>query len=122
MRIRYSFRVEFGQLPDATTILETTRMLHNEFLLNPNRFWDKYSKWLRPMNSLCPGHFFSINHSEDFKFVNYHRQNCSLTLEYTDLGKNYAKVNFEYPQAVPYKVSNQVNLTPLKSSKFFIYS
>ena len=105
MRIRYSFRTEMGRLPGATIIMETTRKLHNEFVSDPNKFWFKYEAWLRPMNSLCPGHFFSINKDgKEFKFTEYYANDCTLKLEYMDLGKNYAKVTFEVDDSMPYKV------------------
>merc|ERR1712131_44664 len=87
MKIRYSFRTEMGHLPNATIIMETTRKLHNEFIRNPHDFWKKYETWLRPMNCLIPGHFFSINKgSKDFKFTEYYAHDCALKLEYMDLG------------------------------------
>lgn len=118
MRIRYSYRTEMGHLPNATVIMETTRKLHYEFIENPTAFWKKYEEWLRPMNSLNPGHFFSINiGSKEFKFIEYFAQDCVLRLEYMDLGKNYAKVTFEADDSFPYKVasgkynSNQTSLS-----------
>ena len=94
-----------GNLPNATVIMETTRKLHEEFVANPIVFWRKYEKWLRPMNSLVPGHFFSIcENADEFKFVEYYGKSCLLELEYTDLGRNYAKVMFNTEAAHPYKV------------------
>ena len=107
MKIRYSFRTEKKSLPEATTILETTRQLHHEFTQNPAKFWKAYEEWLRPMNCLVPGHFISINKdSKDFKFTKYYNNTCPLRLEYMELGKNYVKVTFEIDEVLPYKVSS----------------
>lgn len=105
MRVRFSFRTEKGPLPDAVTLMETTRKLHKEISEGPKKFWDRYSQWIRPMNQLQNGIFISINWDcEDFKFTEYFHEDSKLTLEYTQLGPNYAKIIFEHEDAIPYRV------------------
>ena len=108
MRIRYSFRSEKGMLPDATTLMETTRKLHNEIKKNPSKFWIKYEEWIKPMNQLQNGLFISINQdSEDFKFVEYCDEESDIKLEFTQLGFNYVKIMFNYTGTIPYRVSSE---------------
>ena len=105
MKIRYSFRTEKKILPDAVTLMETTRMLHHEFILDPLKFWNKYEKWLKPMNSLMPGHFISISdQKEEFAFQDYFDNTSMIKLEFVKLGHNYAKITFEIDNPLPYKV------------------
>ena len=105
MKIRYSYRTERKVLPDAVTLMETTRWLHHEFQSNPVEFWRKYENWLRPMNSLAPGHFISISdQKENFPFREYFDNASMIKLEYVKLGYNYAKITFEMLDPLPYKI------------------
>ena len=105
MKIRYSYRTERKALPDAVTLMETTRYLHNSFKENQQKFWTTYSEWLRPMNSLVPGHFISItDQKKNFPFQDYFDNESAIRLEYTKLGPNYAKITFEIEEPIPYRV------------------
>ena len=107
MRIRYSFRTEKGQLPDAVTLMETTRVLHKEITDNPRKFWEKYNEWIQPMNQLQNGLFISIRYEgKDFNFTRYFNGNSELKLEHIQLGYNYAKIMFNYEGDVPYRISS----------------
>ena len=107
MRIRYSFRTERGQLPDAVTLMETTRALHKEITDNPHKFWETYNEWIQPMNQLQNGIFVSISYeSKDFNFTKYFNGDSELQLEYIQLGHNYAKIMFDYEGDIPYRISS----------------
>ena len=109
MLIRYSYRTEKKPLPDAVTLMETTRMLHHEFQADHMKFWTKYESWLKPMNCLTPGHFISItDQKKNFPFKEYFDNESPIKLEYTKLGPNYAKITFEIEEAIPYKVSTGI--------------
>ena len=105
MKIRYSFRTEKKALPDAVTLMETTRFLHHSFKEDQQKFWATYSDWLKPMNSLVPGHFISISYQKrNFPFKEYFDNESAIKLEYTKLGPNYAKITFEVEEPIPYKI------------------
>ena len=101
----YSFRSEKKPLPCATTLFETVRALHDEFTQNPVTFAAKYEEWLRPMNQLKLGHFFSINwNANDFPFTEYFNKDSSYTLELQKLDPNLIRIQFEIPEAFPYRI------------------
>ena len=105
MKIRYSYRTEREALPDAVTLMETTRALHHEFTTNQTEFWKMYEDWLRPMNSLAPGHFVSISNQRNrFPFKEYFDNESPIRLEYTKHGPNYVKITFEVENCLPYKI------------------
>lgn len=118
MRIRYSFRTEKGQLPDAVTLMETTRALHEEIKNDPHNFWMTYNEWIQPMNQLQNGLFISIRFdSKDFNFRRYFNGNSEIRLEYTQLGHNYAKIMFDYEGDVPYRISTGKSDHPYRKLK-----
>ena len=109
MRIRFSYRTERGSLPDAVTLMETTRKLHEEITTNPKDFWDKYESWIRPMNQLQNGIFISINwENKDFEFTEYYNKDSNIRLEYHQLGPNYAKIMFDYEKSLPYRIPSGI--------------
>ena len=101
MRVRFSYRTEKGRLPDAVTLMETTRRLHDQMKQNPAAFWEEYKGWVKPMNQLQNGLFISITEeTEDFQFSNYFNKDSPLRLEYHQLVPNYAKIMFEYKTCI----------------------
>ena len=105
MRVRFSFRTEKGNLPDAVTLMETTRKLHDEIRSNPTKFMSKYGKWVKPMNQLQNGIFISVNYEDDdFEYTDYFNKDSNIRLEYHQLGNNYAKILFEYEDSLPYRI------------------
>ena len=114
MRVRFSFRTEKQSLPDAVTLMETTRKIHNEMKENPHTCWRKYEKWIKSMNQLQNGLFFSINWDDPyFNFQEYCHEESNLVLEFSQLGPNYAKIMFEYTEALPYRVpSGKITTKP----------
>ena len=108
VKILYSFRSEKKPLPNATLLFETVRKLHNEFIANPVQFAGKYKEWLRPMNQLRLGHFFSINwDAKDFPFVEYFNESSNIKLEMHQIDWNFIRIQFESPAAFPYRIDQQ---------------
>ena len=103
MRIRYSFRTEKDDLPNDKILIATTIQIHQEFADDHNAAWERYGPWIKPMNSLEPGLFFSINYdSEEFPFSTVEMESDK---HYTTvLGKNYVKIYFQHSDALPYKI------------------
>ena len=124
MRVRYSFRTEKGRLPDALTLMETTRAMHDEITRNPREFWKSYEEWIQPMNQLQNGVFVSINYdSKDFSFTEYFNGKSELKLEYTQLGRNYAKIMFNYEGDLPYRIpSGKISRKPTQMHSIIITS
>ena len=111
MRILYSFRTEKEPLPNATVLFETVRALHEEFLRDPVVFATKYNEWLRPMNQLRTGHFFSINwNARSFPFVEYFNGESELRLELSQIDRNFIRIQFETGTAFPYRIDETVSL------------
>ena len=82
---------------------------------NPYKFWRKYEEWIKPMNQLQNGLFFSINmDNKDFNYIKYCNEESNIKLEYYQLGPNYAKILFEYEDAFPYRISTGNKLTKNK--------
>ena len=124
MKVRFSFRTEKGSLPDAVTIMETTRKLHAEINENPSKFWGKYEHWIRPMNQLQNGIFISINwDSADFQYTNYFNGDSRVRLEYQQLGPNFARITFETEDPIPYRIPSGNKNDKMKPSNplFKIY-
>ena len=108
-KILYSFRSEKSPLPNAVTLFETVRRLHSEFILNPVSFAQKYKEWLRPMNQLRLGHFFSINwDAKDFPFEEYYNRNSNITLEMQQIDDNFIRIQFMTEDAFPYRIDQVV--------------
>ena len=118
MYIQYSFHSEKGPLPNATTLFETVRRLHQEFIENPVLFARKYEEWLRPMNQLKTGHFFSINwNARNFPFTEYYNNNSELRLEMIRIADNFMRINFETKKIFPYRITvEKVKISPRKKS------
>lgn len=109
MKILYSFRSEKFPLPNATTLFETVRALHAEFVQDPVGFAHKYEEWLRPMNQLKTGHFFSINwNAKNFPYTEYYNRNSELKLEYTQIDTNFIRIQFDTETAFPYRINETV--------------
>ena len=110
MRVRFSYRTEKGNLPDAVTLMETTRKLHEDMKKNPTKFWEKYKEWFKPMNQLQNGAFMSITlDTKDFEYVKYYNGESAIKLEYYQLGPNYAKIMFDYDESLPYRIPSGNN-------------
>ena len=109
MKILYSFRSEKKPLPNAIVLFETVRKLHNDFVSNPVTFAAKYQEWLRPMNQLRLGHFFSINwNAKDFPFEGYYNKNSNIKLEMQQIAPNFIRIQFEIQTAFPYRIDQTV--------------
>ena len=104
MRIRYNFRCEFGTLPENETLINLTRSLDEEFKSNPLKFWNKYKQWLKPMNCLTPGHFFSMDTANDLPTPPKAFKNLEITC--TRINENYVKLTFFQEDPIPYKIKN----------------
>ena len=103
MRIRYSFRTEKNDIPADDILVATTIKIHGEFVKDHNLAWTRYEEWIKPMNSLEPGIFFSINYdSPPFPFCKTGSK--SEDFKIFKLGKNYVKIYFNFPAATPYKI------------------
>ena len=116
MRVRFSYRTEKGKLPDAVTLMETTRKLHEDMKKNPIKFWENYEEWFKPMNQLQNGAFMSITQdTRDFEFVEYYNGESSIKLEYYQLGPNYAKILFDFEESLPYRIPSGKTTIETKS-------
>ena len=105
MKVLYSFRTEKHALPDPRILFENVRRLHNEFEKNPLSFYHKYEEWLRPMNQLRNGHFFSLNWDcNEFNFTNEYIQVSNLKLEMEFIDKNFVRISFQTDKYIPYRV------------------
>lgn len=110
VKILYSFRSEKTPLPNAVTLFETVRRLHHEFTQNPVAFARTYKEWLRPMNQLRLGHFFSINwDAKDFPFEEYYNKTSKITLEMQQIDQSFIRIQFETDLAFPYRIDQMVN-------------
>lgn len=108
VKILYSFRSEKKPLPNATTLFETVRKLHSEFIIDPVAFAKTYEEWIRPMNQLRLGHFFSINwNAKDFPFEEYYNKDSNLKLEMQQIDRNFIRIQFETQFAFPYRIDQQ---------------
>ena len=105
MKVLYSFRTEKYALPEPRILFENVRRLHNEFVRNPTEFHRKYEEWLRPMNQLRNGHFFSLNWDcKEFNFTNEYIEVSDLKLEMEFLDKNFVRISFMTDKFIPYRV------------------
>ena len=105
MTILYSFRTDNYRLPDSGTILETVRRLHDEFVNDPVSFANKYENWIRPMNQLRTGMFFSINEDTgNFPYCAYFNKSSLIKLELYYIAENFVRVQFAAP-LFPYRIN-----------------
>lgn len=109
MRVLYSFRTEKQKMPDPVILFENVRRLHKEFQNNPKEFFTKYEEWLRPMNQLRNGHFFSMNwDSKTFEFTEEYIQTSDLKLEMEFVDQNFIRINFYTNVSIPYRVDTGI--------------
>ena len=105
MKVYYSFRTEKYALPEPKVLFENVRRLHIEFKRSPLLFFRKYEEWLRPMNQLRNGHFFSLNwDAKEFNFTNEYIKESDLKLEMEFIDKNFVRVSFQTDNFIPYRV------------------
>ena len=105
MKVLYSFRTEKQKMPDPIILFENVRRLHREFQENPGDFYQRYKVWLRPMNQLRNGHFFSMNwDDEKFNFTEEYVQSSELKLEMEFIDRNFVRISFNTEQCIPYRV------------------
>ena len=105
MKVLYSFRTEKQKMPDPLVLFENVRRLHNEFQENPKNFFTKYEEWLRPMNQLKNGHFFSMNwDNKAFIFTDEYVQKSDLKLEMEFIDPNFVRISFCVDKSLPYRV------------------
>ena len=105
MKVVYSFRTEKQKMPDPVILLENVRRLHREFQANPGDFYQRYKVWLRPMNQLRNGHFFSMNwDNAKFNFTEEYIPNSELKLEMELIDRNFIRVSFVTNRYLPYRV------------------
>ena len=110
MKVIYSFRTEKHALPEPKILFENVRRLHIEFKRNPSLFFRKYEEWLRPMNQLRNGHFFSLNwDSKEFKFTDEYVEESDLKLEMEFLDHNFVRISFQTENFIPYRVDTGIN-------------
>ena len=92
-------------MPDPVVLFENVRRLHNEFQENPKEFFTRYEEWLRPMNQLRNGHFFSMNwDSKMFEFTEEYIQKSDLKLEMEFIDTNFIRISFHTTTFIPYRV------------------
>ena len=106
MKVTYNFRTEKQKLPEPKMLFEAVRNLHDEFLANPVKFATKYESWLRPMNQLYQGHFFSLNFdAPHFPFDTSYNAKSNLKLEMRAIDKNYIRITFSTDNSFPYRIT-----------------
>lgn len=105
MKVLYSFRTEKQKMPSPIILFENVRRLHIEFQCDPKKFYQKYKEWLRPMNQLRSGHFFSLNwDSKNFDFTEEYIQKSELKLEMEYIDKNFVRISFNTECFIPYRI------------------
>ena len=110
MKIRYSFRSEKFKLPPPETIMETVREMHSEFCQNPVSLYEKYKRWIRPMNQLYQGHFISINEDTgDMEYCEFFNGESDIRLELYYIAPQFARIEFEVKSTFPYRIDIKVS-------------
>ena len=118
MKVLYSFRTEKQKMPDPVILFENVRRLHNEFQEKPHEFYQKYKEWLRPMNQLRNGHFFSMNwDGKKFNFTEEYVQKSELKLEMEYIDENFVRISFNTTEYLPYRVDSGT-IHPLFTEKW----
>ena len=109
MKVLYSFRTEKQRMPDPLILFENVRRLHKEFKENPGDFYQRYKTWLRPMNQLRNGHFFSMNwEDKKFNFTEEYVQDSDLKLEMEFIDPNFVRISFFTNEYLPYRVDTGI--------------